>query len=247
MRPVKAFDVLIEALAILKASGRPVSVTIAGEGPDGDELRRQAERLQIADLVRFAGYRPAREAFAMGRMLVIPSRAESLPYVVLEAAAAGMPIIATRVGGIPEIFGPESDQLIAADDVDALAGAIRDALDAPAQVSRVAQLVKARVRQEFSLAAMVDGGLPPIAKRSRCENLRNSHNQFLNFIHYFAAQTARGGAFPPGRGRQNACCKCPSPSTARFSIPLPRCCPPSRRCRANARGQTRRRSFLPPR
>ncbi len=159
LRPVKAFDILIEALAILKASGRPVSVTIAGEGPDGDELRRQAERLQIADLVRFAGFRPTREALAMGRMLVIPSRAESLPYVVLEAAAAGMPIIATRVGGIPEIFGPESDQLIAADDVDALAGAIRDALDAPAQVSRIAQLVKARVRQEFSLAAMVDGGL----------------------------------------------------------------------------------------
>ena len=108
LRPVKAFDVLIEALAVLNTSGRLVSATIAGEGPDQAKLEAQAERLGIADRVRFVGYRPAREAFAMGRMLVIPSRAESLPYVVLEAAAAGMPIIATRVGGIPEIFGPQS-------------------------------------------------------------------------------------------------------------------------------------------
>jgi glycosyltransferase involved in cell wall biosynthesis len=54
-------------------------------------------------------------------MLVIPSRAESLPYVVLEAAAAGVPIIATAVGGVPEIFGPQADALIPPEDVAALA------------------------------------------------------------------------------------------------------------------------------
>jgi len=159
LRPVKAFDVLIGALAMLKTSGRRVSATIAGEGPQGAELKSQAERLQVADLVRFVGYRPAREALAMGRMLVIPSRAESLPYVVLEAAAAGMPIIATRVGGIPEIFGAQAEHLIAPDDAGALAAAIAGALDAPAQLQSVAERVRARVRQEFSAAAMVDGGL----------------------------------------------------------------------------------------
>ncbi len=87
---MKAFDVLIEALAILKQQGRLVSATIAGEGPDAAKLTAQAEQLGIADLVRLVGYRPAREAFAMGRMMVIPSRAESLPYVILEAAAAGV-------------------------------------------------------------------------------------------------------------------------------------------------------------
>ena len=107
LRPVKGFDVLIEALSILKASGRRVTATIAGEGPLGPELKALAERLGIAHQVRFAGHRPAHEAFAMGHMLVIPSRAESLPYVVLEAVAAGLPIISTRVGGIPEIFGPQ--------------------------------------------------------------------------------------------------------------------------------------------
>jgi glycosyltransferase involved in cell wall biosynthesis len=159
LRPVKAFDVLIEALSILKAEGRRVSATIAGEGPDEAELKALAEELGVADQVRFVGYRPAREAFALGRMMVIPSRAESLPYVILEAAAAGVPIISTRVGGIPEIFGPESGHLIPPDDVGALAGAIARALDAPAELRRIAQSVKGRVQAEFSLSAMVDGGL----------------------------------------------------------------------------------------
>jgi glycosyltransferase involved in cell wall biosynthesis len=159
LRPVKAFDVLIQALAIFKQQGRPVSATIAGEGPDAAKLKAQAEELGVADLVRLVGYRPAREAFAMGRMMVIPSRAESLPYVILEAAAAGVPIVSTRVGGIPEIFGPQSDHLIPPDDIGALIGAIGAALDNPKGLARVAQLVKARVQTEFSLPAMVDGGL----------------------------------------------------------------------------------------
>jgi len=160
LRPVKAFDLLIAALAKLNASGRPVSATIAGEGPQEAELKLLAERLGVADLVRFAGHRPAREAFAMGRMLVMPSHTESLPYVLLEAAAAGLPILATRVGGIPEVFGPEAAaNLIPANDVGALARAIGAALDTPAQIRRVAQLVKSRVHGEFSMAAMVDGGL----------------------------------------------------------------------------------------
>lgn len=159
LRPVKAFDVLIKALAILKTSGRRVSATIAGEGPDEAKLKALARRSGVADLVRFVGYRPAREAFAMGRMMVIPSRAESLPYVILEAAAAGVPIVSTRVGGIPEIFGPQSDHLIAPDDVDALVVALGAALDAPTELKRIAQSVQARVRAEFSLPAMVDGGL----------------------------------------------------------------------------------------
>jgi glycosyltransferase involved in cell wall biosynthesis len=159
LRAVKGFDVLIEALSILKAAGRRVTATIAGEGPDQAELKALAEEFGVADQVRFVGYRPAREAFALGRMMVIPSRAESLPYVILEAAAGGVPIVSTRVGGIPEIFGPESDHLIAPDDVGALAGAIARALDEPAELRRIAQSVKGRVQAEFSLSAMVDGGL----------------------------------------------------------------------------------------
>ena len=61
-------------------------------------------------------------------MLVVPSRAESLPYIVLEAAAAGLPIIATNVGGIPEIFGPDAGDLVPPGDPAALADAIAAAL-----------------------------------------------------------------------------------------------------------------------
>ncbi len=159
LRPVKAIDVLVEALAMLKRSGRRVSATIAGEGPQGAELKAQAERFGVTDLIRFIGYRPAREAFAMGRMLVIPSRAESLPYIVLEAAAAGVPIIATKVGGNPEIFGAQAGHLITPDGGTALVNAITAALDDPNEVRRVAHAVRIRVRNEFSSTAMVESGL----------------------------------------------------------------------------------------
>jgi glycosyltransferase involved in cell wall biosynthesis len=159
LRPVKAIDVLIEALAVLLQSGRRVTATIAGEGPDAAKLQAQARELGVADQVAFIGHCPARKAFTMGRMLVIPSRAESLPYVVLEAAAAGLPIIATNVGGNPEIFGPQSPQLIPPDDVVALIGAITGALDNPEESRRGADLIKTRVRSEFSLNTMVECNL----------------------------------------------------------------------------------------
>jgi glycosyltransferase involved in cell wall biosynthesis len=159
LRPVKAIDVLIEALAILQQSGRRVTATIAGEGPDAGKLQAQTNRLGLADQVRFIGHCPARKAFTMGRMLVIPSRAESLPYVVLEAAAAGVPIIATDVGGVPEIFGPQAAQLIPPDDIAALIGAITAAIDDPEHMRQVAQALKTRVRSEFSLSTMVECNL----------------------------------------------------------------------------------------
>jgi glycosyltransferase involved in cell wall biosynthesis len=175
LRPVKGIDVLIEALAILNRSGRSVSATIAGEGPQGPELVAQAQRLGVADQIRFVGYQPAREAFAMGRMLVLPSRAESLPYVVLEAAAAGVPIIATRVGGIPEIFGPQAEHLIARNDVGALVGAIGAAIDGPGQLNRAAQLVKSRVHRVFSSTTMVDGGIAAYREALAMRKLRAVH------------------------------------------------------------------------
>lgn len=159
LRPVKAIDVLLDALDRMRQSGRRVTATIAGEGPDSEKLKAQAARLGLAGQVRFIGHAPAREAFARGRILVMPSRAESLPYVVLEAAAAAQPVIVTKVGGVPEIYGPLSDRLIPIEDVPALAGAIAAALDDPAEMQRQAQALQARVRSDFSLDAMVEANL----------------------------------------------------------------------------------------
>ena len=159
LRPVKAIDVLLEALGVVARSGRRISATIAGEGPDAAKLQAQAHRLGVADQIQFIGHCPARRAFTMGRILVIPSRAESLPYVALEAAAAGLPIIATNVGGVPEIFGSRASRLIPPDDVAALIGAITAALDDPAEMRSGAQFLKSRVRSEFSLWTMVEANL----------------------------------------------------------------------------------------
>jgi glycosyltransferase involved in cell wall biosynthesis len=159
LRPVKAIDVLIEAIAIMARSGRKVTATIAGEGPDGPTLRNLAKERGVDNQIRFIGHCPARKAFAMGRMLVMPSRAESLPYVALEAAAAGIPIIATDVGGVHEIFGPHSAQLIPPDDVGALIGAVTAALAAPEDMRRLAEHLRIRVRSEFSLSTMVECNL----------------------------------------------------------------------------------------
>jgi glycosyltransferase involved in cell wall biosynthesis len=159
LRPVKGIDVLIEALAVLKQSGRHITATVAGEGADAAKLKAQAQHLGVADQVDFIGHCPARKAFAMGRIFVIPSRAESLPYVVLEAAAAGLPIIATDVGGNSEIFGAQADRLVPADDIAALAGAITAAIDNPEAMQRGAQALKSRLRSEFSLHAMVEGNI----------------------------------------------------------------------------------------
>jgi glycosyltransferase involved in cell wall biosynthesis len=157
LRRLKGVDVLIEALIALGRDGRAVSLTVVGDGPDRAAFERQATPL--GERVRFVGALPARQGFTMGRMLVVPSRAESQPYIVLEAAGAGMPIIATQVGGIPEIFGPYASLLIPPGDPSALSAAIVTALDHPEQTERQAEMLRQRVRSEFSLNAMLDQGL----------------------------------------------------------------------------------------
>lgn len=159
LRHLKGVDVLIDALAALSRDGRPVSATIVGAGPDAEQFRAQVERLGLGSSIRFAGAMPARAAFALGRLMVAPSRAESLPYIVLEAAAAAVPLITTNVGGIPEIFGPQAGALVPPGDSQALAAAIRAALADPAQLRNEALTLRGRVAAEFSADVMTDAVL----------------------------------------------------------------------------------------
>jgi glycosyltransferase involved in cell wall biosynthesis len=108
------------------------------------------------EAILFAGVKPAREAFTLGRILVVPSRAESLPYIVLEAAAAGLPLIATRAGGIPEIFGPQAAELVTPGDPAALAQAIAAAFKNPDAKRQAAQRLQTRIREHFSVDAMTN-------------------------------------------------------------------------------------------
>ncbi|MCB1477443.1 MAG: glycosyltransferase family 4 protein [Rhodobiaceae bacterium] len=158
LRGAKGIDVLISALAELhRRNGDCPSLTIVGGGPDMDKLKEQAAPLN--NRIRFVGPEPARKAFARGYGVVIPSRAESLPYVVLEAAALARPLITTNVGGIHEIFGPDKDWLIPAGDVDALAGKIAD-LDADtAPWMTLGERLRKRVAESFSVITMTNGVL----------------------------------------------------------------------------------------
>jgi glycosyltransferase involved in cell wall biosynthesis len=153
LRRLKGVDVLIEALSVLGAEGRPVRATIVGSGPEGAEFQTLARARGVA--ATFPGALPARDAFARGRLLVVPSRAESLPYIVLEAGAAGIPMLSTNVGGIPEVFGPYSGQLLPAGDVASLAAAIGAALADPAATRASALALRERVRTHFSAELMV--------------------------------------------------------------------------------------------
>jgi len=159
LRVLKGVDVLIQAIALLERDGRSLSATIVGDGPDRAAFEAQVRAQGLRERVRFVGAQPARQAFACGRLLVIPSRAESLPYIVLEAAAAGVPLVTTKVGGVPEIFGPDSAQLVPPGDPAALARAIDLALRDPGAQRAASGRLQTRVREIFSSDAMTDAVL----------------------------------------------------------------------------------------
>jgi glycosyltransferase involved in cell wall biosynthesis len=154
LRRLKGVDVLLNALAI--EHGSPLRAIIVGDGPERAAFEAQAQALGLAGEVHFAGSMPARAAFARGRVLVVPSRAESFPYVVLEAAAAGVPVVATAVGGIPEIFGPDTAELVPPGDPAALRQAIDRRQQGSLSADMAAARLQARVRGAFSVDAMTE-------------------------------------------------------------------------------------------
>jgi len=158
LRRLKGVDLLIEALAMLDSPFKERAV-IVGEGPDQERFRAQAAALGLSDRIRFAGAIPAREAFKLGRTLIMPSRAESLPYIVLEAAAAGLPMIATDVGGVSEIVAGTQVQLVPSEDVVALANAMQRHLAARDETLAVAADLRSAVARRFTVGAMATSTL----------------------------------------------------------------------------------------
>jgi glycosyltransferase involved in cell wall biosynthesis len=158
-RHIKGPDLLIDAVARLHADGKPVTLTLAGDGEELDNLKAQIQRLGLNEAVRFIGHVKARYGFSKGSVLIVPSRGDSMPYVVIEAAAAGIPMMAANVGGIPEIFGSQTEALFAPNIVGAMADAIETALDDPAAALARAKSLRERIFLHFSQKAMVEGVL----------------------------------------------------------------------------------------
>ena len=153
MRDLKGPDVFLQALSRLNAAGRKATAHFVGDGPDKAGYQKMIGDLGLAESVVVHDAMPAREAFALAETVVVPSRAESMPYIVLEAIAAQKPVICTNVGGIPEIFAGQSHRLVEPGSAEALADAMAETLDDP---NRQAQAEKMRdaLRERFSVEVM---------------------------------------------------------------------------------------------
>jgi glycosyltransferase involved in cell wall biosynthesis len=158
-RHIKGADLLIDAVARLHSDGKPFTLTLAGDGEELETLKAQVGKLGLAEAVRFIGHVKARHGFSKGKLLVVASRGDSMPYVVIEAAAAGIPMVAANVGGIPEIFASHTEALFAPNIVGAMADAIESALEDPAAAQARAKSLRERIFLHFSQKAMVEGVL----------------------------------------------------------------------------------------
>lgn len=153
LRRLKGVDLLLEALAAIDEPKPPTAV-IVGEGPDAASFKAQAQTLGLMGRVQFPGAMPAAQAFTLGRSLVMPSRAESFPYIVLEAGAACLPMIATSVGGIPEIAHTSTMPLVPPENATALAAAMRRHLVDRAGVMAQARSLQSVIMDRFTTAKM---------------------------------------------------------------------------------------------
>lgn len=155
LRHLKGVDVLLNAVAGLQQKDQKApTATIVGSGPDDTEFRQLADQLQLGDSVTFTGPMPAREAFPLGRCLVLPSRAESFPYIVLEAAAAKIPMILTHVGGIPEIVAGTSIELTPPGDIASLTAQMEHFLHDSSGFADTASELQSRVSSRYKANQM---------------------------------------------------------------------------------------------
>ena len=149
----KGLDVLIDALGILNSqrAGR-FKARIYGEGPELPKLREQVHRLLLAEVVDFRGHVAALDSeYLEAGLFVLPSRSEGLPNVLLEAAIHRIPIVATSVGGIPDLMtDPQEIVLVQPGDAIALASAMSRFLDSSDGWKSMACAAYVRIRNERS-------------------------------------------------------------------------------------------------
>jgi glycosyltransferase involved in cell wall biosynthesis len=151
MIPVKGGDVFLAALARLGVSS--AHAALIGDGPSRAALELQARSLPMRDRVHFLGGRDhAGRLLSAFDLFVSSSRSEGMPIAIFEAVAAGVPIVASRVGGIPEMLGDREALLVPPEDPVALAAAIESAQksypDSRARAARAAEGVRERYAAE---------------------------------------------------------------------------------------------------
>lgn len=146
----KDFSTLLQAVALLRRGS--CRLLVAGDGPERDQLVAEARSLGIDGGVEFLGERDdIPTLLGACDVFVLSSRSEGMPMSVLEAMAAEMPVVATAVGGVPEVVGEEAGSLVPAADAAALAAALARLLDDRPLRERLGQAGRARVERRFGL------------------------------------------------------------------------------------------------
>ncbi len=158
--PKKGFAILIEACAQLKMQGIPATCHIAGTGPEGERLKAACRRHGVEHCVTFLGWKDdigLKKLLESSDVLVVPSveardgDRDGVPNIVIEAMAAGLPVVASRVGAIPEaVRDGETGWLVTAGDANALAGAIGEVWRDESRARRIADAARAAVERDFS-------------------------------------------------------------------------------------------------
>jgi len=159
LEPQKAHEVTIKALASLLAGGADAHLAIAGSGALKDELMELRSALDLDGRVSFLDYREDIGALmAAADGLVLASRWEGLPNVILEACVAGLPVVATSVGGVTEIIEHEQTGFVVPpDDVDALADGMRRLMQLPpAKRDTLTAAARDYVESAFEPQAVMD-------------------------------------------------------------------------------------------
>lgn len=157
LSPEKGQALLVDAAARLRERGVGVEILLVGDGPSRGEIERRARTLGVEDAIRLLGWQGSAEVrrlISECRAVVLPSFAEGIPVVAMEALALRRPVIATYVGGVPELVVPgESGWLVPAGSVDALADAMGEAVLAPAAtLARMGERGRQRVQERHALA-----------------------------------------------------------------------------------------------
>lgn len=157
----KGLDISLSAFKLLVRRFPKVRLTLAGDGPLRTELEQQARALDIRDQVDFLGWVDPADVPSLintATAVMLPSRHESLPLVALETALMARPIVATRVGGLPEvILHDRTGLLVEPENALVLADAVTALLQDSTYAIRLGQSAKSHAQQQFSWQNHVDG------------------------------------------------------------------------------------------
>lgn len=153
LSPEKGIDILLDAFALLVKRSSSMHLLVLGDGQERFSLETQANCLGITGNVHFVGYTSVAGDYVLSSdILVLPSRSEGIPNVVLEAMALGRPVVATHVGGVPEIIEDGfNGLLVPAEDPQALATGIEKLMAEPVLYKKITKEGKNFIQEKFSI------------------------------------------------------------------------------------------------